>query len=49
MKSMAPEPHIMESGQAALNEALRISFRLLRAAMLLLLVCYLATGIFIVR
>lgn len=39
----------MESGQAALSDALRISFRLLRGVMLLLLVFYLATGVFIVR
>ncbi|MGD9874303.1 MAG: protease modulator HflK [Kiritimatiellia bacterium] len=46
---MGQETNIMESGQAALNDALRISFRLLRAVMLLLLVCYLATGVFVVR
>jgi modulator of FtsH protease HflK len=46
---MSPEPTTADTGHQALREALEVSFRLLRWAMVFLVAVYLLSGVFVVR
>jgi modulator of FtsH protease HflK len=49
MMDAAPQPEQPDPGRAALADALQVSFRLLRMAMLFIAIAYLFSGVFIVR